>query len=1113
LRILLYALAGLLLLIVAAVVVGPGFVDWNVHRERIAQEASDLTGRPLSIDGDISLSVIPTPTLSAGGVRMASIEGATDPDLARLAEMRVRVSLLPLLRGQVEVQSVALVDPVILLEVLPDGRRNWDLGVDSDQDPEPNGGSGTPPRADVSEETRISLDEVAVQNGTFVYRAPGRELRFEAVEAVISAGSLRGPFSAQGTGRFRGGETAFEASLGRLHSGRPASLGGQLEFAGSALSFSGSLDRDSESADAAMLQGDLRAEGENLATLLASIGASGLPAQLAQSFSLRTQIAYRPEHLVASNANLKLGDVAFTGEVDAALSPEPLISVTLDAKRLDVDRLLAASVETDETSGETQEATGGQETDASGEAGGALPADIAAVANVTVDAVVYRGQVVRQFQTELSLADGSLAVTRATALLPGGSDVSLSGRITTPPEGPEFDGKIEAVSDNFRSLLGWLGADVSAVPPERLRRMNLRSQLSYGGGQMTLTRLDLRADVSRLTGGVAIAFRERPGFGIGLSVDKLNLDAYLPRESEDPAQADESQNAAGGEQAAEAMSLFESFDANLDLRIGELVFQQQSLRDLRVDGTLQRGSLTLRDLRYQEFGGTSGGFSGTLSSLGDTPQIEGQLDLRVQEPRTTAEAFGLDRDLLQALGQIEVSSSVLGDLAALEIDGDVKALGGTLDLKGSLAPLLGSYDLDVAAAHPSLPGLANAFGTELNPALGGLNLSSNVSGSATEVTFQGVDGSLGGIEVSGDVSADLVPERPIVTLDLATGEIPVTEIFGRPGKASGGGGQGGRLDPRWSREPIDLIALQALDAAIKVRSKALLFDDLRLEDSDLEADLTNGVLDISKLNGTLFGGTLMVSGQVQTVGRVQADLAVTALEMRIEEGLSGGIWGGNKVSGPLTINAALTTVGRSQADLVSRLDGTGDLSGTLTTATSPEGQIGAALFDLLGKKVKEIRGVADAVTVLFRSFGDADSEIAGTFNIDDGVLTSSDARIVGRDATANLQGTADIAAWQLGSLMRVFRSVDTDEPYLTFDFSGRLDEPNIRIGGQPFKSKKPKKKKKDAKTISETLGLQGVEPEEDAEAEEAGDTKKKQKKKKKKIKPEDVLKEFLKGLD
>src|SRR3546814_13845509 len=44
----------------------------------------------------------------------------------------------------------------------------------------------------------------------------------------------------------------------------------------------------------------------------------------------------------------------------------------------------------------------------------------------------------------------------------------------------------------------------------------------------------LGLDVSLLTGGAAIALRERPGLGVALNIDKVNLAAYLPEPEPEP---------------------------------------------------------------------------------------------------------------------------------------------------------------------------------------------------------------------------------------------------------------------------------------------------------------------------------------------------------------------------------------------------------------------------------------------------------------------------------------------------------------------------------------------------------------------------------------------------
>src|SRR5581483_10350280 len=85
----------------------------------------NATGRALTIDGDISLSLLPSPALSVAGVRLANIQGGSTADMARLKSLDVSVSLIPLLSGNVQVTRVTLVDPVVLLETLPDGRANW----------------------------------------------------------------------------------------------------------------------------------------------------------------------------------------------------------------------------------------------------------------------------------------------------------------------------------------------------------------------------------------------------------------------------------------------------------------------------------------------------------------------------------------------------------------------------------------------------------------------------------------------------------------------------------------------------------------------------------------------------------------------------------------------------------------------------------------------------------------------------------------------------------------------------------------------------------------------------------------------------------------------------
>src|SRR3546814_6691579 len=97
---------------------------------------------------------------------------------------------------------------------------------------------------------------------------------------------------------------------------------------------------------------------------------------------------------------------------------------------------------------------------------------------------------------------------------------------------------------------------------------------------------------------------------------------------------------------------------------------------------------------------------------------------------------------------------------------------------------------------------------------------------------------------------------------------------------------------------------------------------------------------------------------------------------RIElKGLLQDIADSDRFSGPLTLYSDFATRGDSEAALVSNLSGDGTLTGTVTVATKAEEQAGALVLDILGQKVREIRGIAASAAMLFGAFAGAPAEI------------------------------------------------------------------------------------------------------------------------------------------
>ena len=269
-------------------------------------------------------------------------------------------------------------------------------------------------------------------------------------------------------------------------------------------------------------------------------------------------------------------------------------------------------------------------------------------------------------------------------------------------------------------------------------------------------------------------------------------------------------------------------------------------------------------------------------------------------------------------------------------------------------------------------------------------------------------------------------------------------------------------------------------------------DKARLDDAELDAVLAEGVLDLKHFNAQAYGGALGVTGKADlresVPGGLEVAASVTALEVELKD-LLRDLAGTDRFSGPVSLETSLNSRGNSEAALISALAGDGKLDGTVTVATKVEEQAGALVLDLLGKKVKEVRGVTDSTTMLFSAFAGAPSKVDGTFLMEQGVLRSDDLKLRGRDAEALTAGNMNLPAWKMESRTDVFRDGAAEKAYLTAVLRGPIDEPDVRISGEPFQRR-----------------------EEPAVAEPPATEEEKQEERATPPKPEELLKEGVKSL-
>jgi uncharacterized protein involved in outer membrane biogenesis len=1063
--------------VLTVALVAPSFIDWNKYKPEIAAEIKSRTGRDLIIEGDIDFAVLPTPTLSVNELRLANLEGAASPDMVSLQALRVRVAMMPLLEGTIQFENVALVEPVIELEVLPDGRRNWEFGVVAEAPERIAGEPGAAPGPRPAP-PKVRLDRFRIENGTLTYldHAAGSIERIDKLNAEIAAQTLAGPFRAEGELTARGLPVEFYVALGTIAQRQPVSVTTRFAFPSAAAKalLSGSL---SEPSAQGALSGRLEVEGDDLGRFVQAVSRAGsvdgapprLPGFVAQKFAGEGGVAASAKGLEVNDVAFQLGDTRATGAVNVGFGPPLEADIALSANSIDLDRWLAMEAPAGEEGGGSERGAGPESAPApaggAGEDAFALPQDVKATLDVSVGALVYKGNVIRQGKLSAALEEGRLTVNQVTALLPGGSDISLSGTVVAKDGKPVADGNVEAVSDNLRGVFDWLGVDASAVPPDRLRRFSFTGKVKSTPAQVDLTNIDLRLDASRLTGGVAIALRERPAFGARLDVDRFNLDAYLPPAKTEtapekaPARGPASLSRPKEGPLFPALAVLDAFDANVDARVGSLTVRNMQVQGLRFDGTVQKGKLTIRDAGVGDFSGAAMKLGGTASGFAGVPVIDAAFDLETGDlPRLLRAAEVEPLALSERVGRFALGAKAKGPLDHLEVKVGVEGAGGRIDVKGlaDSREKTARFDLAVTAVHPDLVQLVRLLKADYRPAaesLGGFSLTARVAGDATAAQVMGLTGKVGPVNVAGELSARLDGPRPWLTGELSTSEI-IVDLF-LPPRPAGAGPRAAAgkppaekgvfniepaAGPRWSKEPLDLSGLNAVDGDVRLAAPAISYDKYRVVKPEAELALEAGTLEVRQLTGTMFQGAFDLKGRLAAAEPPTLAGTVMIANANIHEAVfvAGDV---DVVEGRLNFDMEVTGAGRSPFEIVSALGGKGRFD-------AADGVVRGFDLAAVSERLEHLASAESYLAFLATTMKGGETrftKLDGTFTIEKGVVQSDDLHLLAEAGEGKGIGFVDLPRWFIDLQGEFLLTDHPKAPPVGMHIIGPLDAPQRTI--------------------------------------------------------------------
>ncbi len=523
----------IVLLLIVAVIVVPMLIPLERYKSEIQAQAKSATGRDLRIDGDISLSLLPTIAVSVENVGFANAPGASTPEMATIDRLDVALQILPLISGEVAIDRFILDKPVITLEVDKNGRPNWQFDTAAAA-PAPSGGDGggTGGGADTGAALKeLRLGDVRLVDGTLTYidHRSGQEVRVSEVNMELSLPSLSSPFAADGSAVWNSQKVSLEIDAENpqaLMSGETSKLAMKVDSEPVTFSFDGAA----RNTDALGLQGALALDVPSIRELAAWTGQPlDFPGEGLGPFNIAGDLEMTGPKIALTDAKIRLDEINGNGlfSVDAT-GAKPFIKAELSVEELNLNPYLPPEQE-----GAAADASGGGAGGGGGEAGGDWsdePIDVSALGLLNADlafnagGILFKDVKIGKSSLTVVLKDSRLTANLAEMQLYDGSG---TGKITVDGSGakPSLTADFDLANFQAGPFLNDL-AKFDRILGTTESKISVKSS---GGTQREL--------VSNLNGNGAVVFRDGAIKGVNLAAMMRNISVAAIESSFDDAQA------------------------------------------------------------------------------------------------------------------------------------------------------------------------------------------------------------------------------------------------------------------------------------------------------------------------------------------------------------------------------------------------------------------------------------------------------------------------------------------------------------------------------------------------------------------------------------------------
>jgi len=1070
---------GLIILLAAAVLIGPSFVDWNKYKPQIIEQAKTAAGYDISIDGDIKLSVLPAPTLKIDGLSVAAPRGK-EPNLLTMKQAQVVVKLLPLISGDISIDTVRLVSPDIRVEILPDGSNSWmsekliaEQAAKSDN-----------PAAQIDEpksEQTVAVNKITIEDGRIAYvdRVTGKTQSAEKINLDVKMDSLTGPFTVGGKATYGGKIVEIDAKTEAMTKGKsefPVDAEISLPESNASAAFNGIV-----ASDPMELQGKMELKADDLSSILALTGGQVSPS-LKRKLAFSGLVTMTEDQLSSQEIDIVFGDAKGKGNVSVTnlkdKSPATVKADMVFEGNINLDSLIPPKDKAAEPSVEEKVAKGQKlspKTTFIPESI-SLPFPIDGTLKIVADGIQTNGQTFKGITADITKTGGAIDAKLNALDMPGKTTAEISSAIrftTTSQSGgkgvthadPNVTFTAKGSSQQLPTLLRAFAPDMDGKPALEIYKT---AQFNLAGTvtPSTISVADSTVKLDNTTLGLGASYRPngaggRPDIMLDLSTDTVDIDHIRARLNGQNKVAVQKETAAKPDvkKALEPVRAFEMpVNLTFDISAQKAIFDAQEITGVRIKGKAAGQSLTLDNASAQNFRGAAASLKGTVGNLKELSAIDMSFYGKTSDLKALMQSFKMDTSKLpQNLSSAEANIAAKGKADALAFDANVKALSGTLEAAGNATGLLDTpafSNLTIGVKHPNFIKAMQIVNPEFTGGPGlerPLDFYTKAVKTGDTYDLSDLKASLGTASFGGVLKVNTGGTKPSVSGNLQAGIIPLDDLLGAKtgaAKSAGGGGSaaGGEAGGgQWSRSTIETGWMHSVDLDLSLSAQQITYGGWNFVKPTTKITLKDGNLNVGNLQSGLFGGQATLDAKVQDPVdakqplslAVQSKMTNVNLEQLVAALSSARLL---RATGDASLDFNVQSTGLSAHALVSGLQGKANLDGkTIIMKGFDLAGIGLAFVDT-GKPL-------DRLNNAFGGAGETRFDtMKGAYDIMQGIVKITSMEMDGPAANIKSKGSVNLPQWTIDTIHTLTFKQAKEAGAFDVAIKGSLSNPGNTFG-------------------------------------------------------------------